>query len=73
MRYFEIAGGFRIEISEEEQEILDAAETEVLAEDLDERGLELASKMISRGLLIMQTTDDKISFIQNKLQTLWRF
>lgn len=73
MRYFEIAGGFRMQVSEEEQEILDAAGENILAEELDERSLEVARKMISKGLLIRFVDEGKVYYAQNKLADIGRF
>ncbi len=73
MRYFEIAGGFRIDISEEERDILALANDNVLAEDLDERDQELAMKMVSKGLLISHDEDDKVFYTPNGLQNIGRF
>jgi hypothetical protein len=53
MRYFEIAGGFRMPINEEEQEVLtliQESELEIEDSNLDERQQELARQMVSRGL-----------------------
>ena len=73
MRYFEIAGGFRVDISEEERDILVLANNEVLAEDLGERDQELAMKMVSKGLLISNTKDDKVYYSPNSLPNIGRF
>lgn len=73
MRYFEIAGGFRVDISEEEQAILDGALDGLLEENLDERDAELACKMLSKGLLNRLSIDDKIYYIQNGLPDIGRF
>ncbi len=73
MRYFEIAGGFRVDISEEEQVILDSALDGILEEKLDEREAELACKMLSRGLLNRLSIDDKIYYMQNGLPDIGRF
>lgn len=73
MRYFEIAGGLRVDISEEEQAILDGALDGLLEENLDERDAELACKMLSKGLLNRLSIDDKIYYIQNGLPDIGRF
>lgn len=73
MRYFEIAGGFRVNISEEEQAILDSALDGILEESLDEREYELACQMLSRGLLNRLEADEKVYFVPNKLQNIGRF
>lgn len=74
MRYFEIEGGFRMHINEEERELLDAAKENLLAdEQLDERQQEVARKMVSRGLLIRHESDDKLYYAPNGLPDIWRF
>jgi hypothetical protein len=73
MRYFEIAGGFRLDISEEEQTILDSALDGLLEEKLDEREVEVACKMLSRGLLNRLEIDDKVYYVQNGLENIGRF
>lgn len=73
MRYFEIAGGFRVDISEEEQAILDGALDGLLEENLDDHEAELACKMLSRGLLNRLSIDDKIYYTQNSLPDIGRF
>lgn len=73
MRYFEISGGFRIPISEEEQELLNAAKEEIAEDELTERALEVAAKMTSRGLLVRETKNGKSFYIQNSLPDIGRF
>jgi hypothetical protein len=53
MRYYEISGGFRVSVSQEEQEIIDlfSDEKEISKADLNERQREIARLMVSRGLL----------------------
>jgi len=73
MRYFEIAGGFRIDISEEERDLLVLANEDVLEEDLDERNKEVALQMVSKGLLVRHEEDDKAYYKPNGLQNIGRF
>ena len=73
MRYFEIAGGIRVNISEEENDLLELCNEEQTEESLDERKLELAYGMLSRGLLLQTEVENKSAFIQNKLPNMWRF
>jgi hypothetical protein len=73
MRYFEIAGGFRVDISEEEQAILDSALDGLLEANLNEREVELACRMLSKGLLNRLSIDDKIYYLQNGLPDIGRF
>lgn len=52
MRYHEIAAGFRIPLSGEEQDLINHATDGVIArDDLDERDQEVARLLISRGVL----------------------
>ena len=73
MRYFEIAGGSRIDISEEERDLLALANDNVLEEDLDERNQEVALQMVSKGLLVRHEEDDKAYYKPNGLQNIGRF
>jgi UDP-N-acetylglucosamine transferase subunit ALG13 len=73
MRYFEIAGGLRIDISEEERDLLVKANESVLEEDLDERNQEVALQMVSKGLLVRHEDSDKAYYTPNSLQDIGRF
>ena len=73
MRYFEIAGGFRIDISEEERDLLVLANNNILEEELDERAQEVAFQMVSKGLLVRHEEDDKAYYTPNGLQDIGRF
>ena len=73
MRYFEIAGGMRIDISEEERDLLVLANDNVLAEELDERNQEVALQMVSKGLLLRHEHDDKVYYAPNGLENIGRF
>ena len=73
MRYFEIAGGFRLNVSEEEKVMLDKAKDGLLAEELDERDTEVAYQMLSRGLLNRHSEDGKIYYTPNSLPDIGRF
>lgn len=73
MRYFEIAGGLRVDISEEERDMLVLANDDVLEEDLDERGLEVAFRMVSKGLLVRHEDNEKAYYTPNGLQDIGRF
>lgn len=74
MRYFEIAGGLRIELNEEEHEMLEALDhmPQIDDQDLNERGQEVARKMTSRGILNRLSKDGKIYYEANGLQDIWR-
>lgn len=75
MRYFEIAGGFRMPVNEEEQEVLtliQESEHSIDDSNLDERQQEVARKMVSRGLLNRLQKDGKIYYEPNGLPDIWR-
>lgn len=74
MRYFEIQGGIRMPINDEELALLEAAKEEELADEtLDERSQEVARKMVSRGLFNRQLKDGKLYYSPNSLPEVWRF
>ena len=67
MRFFEITSGIRINVSHEEQQILDRATHQLAKSDLDDREKEVARRMVSRGLLKrLKKPDKKIYFKNNK-------
>jgi hypothetical protein len=75
MRYFEIAGGLRMPINEEEQEVLtliQESEHETEDSNLNVRQQELARQMVSRGLLNRLHKDGKIYYEPNGLPDIWR-
>jgi hypothetical protein len=75
MRYFEIAGGFRMPVNSEEQDLLTLlkeSEEFVSEDELDERQQELARLMLSRGLLNRLQKDGKIYYEPNGLPDIWR-
>ncbi len=70
MRFYEIYSGYKVFISEEEQELVDNIElNEVKYSLLDEREQEVARKLISRGVL--NSKNDILS--TNSARDLWRF
>jgi hypothetical protein len=73
MRYHEISGGFRVPVSEEEQEIISLIQEkdQVKKADLDERQREIARLMVSRGLLNRGRDDDQVVLTLNS-PDLWR-
>ncbi len=74
MRYFEIAGGIRMPISEEETALLDQAKDNLVEDsELDERNQEVARKMVSRGLFNRLSKDGKIYYAANGLEDIGRF
>jgi len=74
MRYFEILGGIRMEVDQEERDMLEAYNHVGMIpdEELNERGQEVARKMVSRGLLNRLSKDGKIYYEPNGLEEVWR-
>jgi hypothetical protein len=75
MRYFEIAGGIRLQLSQEEQNVLSTVEKShrLPSEDMDERQEEIARQMVRRGLLNRVKVKDKEHYIANNDPPLTRF
>ncbi len=76
MRFYEISSGFRVPISEEEQEIINLAadEGKIAKSSLDERQQEVARMMVTRGLLIRERDEDDQIFLRpNSPDDIWRF
>jgi hypothetical protein len=74
MRWQEVAGGFTIPVSNEEEELLEQirAEGSVPKKQLDDRQKELARQMVNKGNLIRIERDGEIAFKPNDLQKIWR-
>lgn len=74
MRYHEIASGLWLPASGEESELLDRAGGAGLAESgLDERDLELARKLRSRGLLDrVRDRAGRARFRASTVKDIWR-
>ena len=73
MRYHEIASGFRLPVSCEEQEVLDQAVSGVSATKLDDRSREVARTMVNRGLLNRSRgTDGDIVYRISSTNDIWR-
>lgn len=65
-RFTQVQSGINIPISQEEEEILDICKNSVYKSSLDERGQEVARRMVSRGILNRRKDDDgKIYFTRN--------
>lgn len=75
MRYFEIAGGFRVPLSGEEQKVLTKVETsrKLDSAGMDEREGEVARQMARRGLLNRVQDGSKESYVTNNDPPLTRF
>ena len=74
MRYFEIASGYTLPVSVEEQEVLDRiGNKQLLASEFNEREAEVARLMVNRGLLHRLASDGAISFSANLPTDTWRF
>jgi hypothetical protein len=74
MRYQEISGGFRVPVSEEEQEMLDLARQngKLFRDQLAERQAEVARLMVSRGLFNRFRRDGRV-YYQVNIMDAWRF
>jgi len=76
MRFYEISSGFRIPVSNEEQDIIDMISSKkgtVSKSDFDERQEEVARKMVARGLLVRsKDSDGKILISTNNIDDIWR-
>ncbi len=75
MRYFEIAGGFRVPLSGEEQNVLTKVEKNhrLPSEGMDEREGEVARTMVRRGVLNRVQVSDKEHYVANNDPPLTRF
>jgi hypothetical protein len=76
MRFREFQGGIQMPVSLEEEALIkkidDSKEGITEKDELDERELELARKMVSRGLLNRFRTNEKTFYMVNKLEDVWR-
>ena len=72
MRYREIAGGYRLVLSDEEQEMLDHIADDPALAKMDERQQEVARKMVSRGLLRQCKTTAGLIYKVNSTEDIWR-
>lgn len=72
MRWAEVAAGYRMPVSQEEQSILDRAKEGVTEGELDERDQEVARKMVSRGLLRTQRKDKSVVYRPDDASDIWR-
>jgi hypothetical protein len=73
MRYQEIASGLRIAVSCEEQELLDKKKEKAFSKKgLDERELELARLMVSKGILDQYLHDQQVYYHVSSANDIWR-
>lgn len=76
MRFFEIASGVRVPVSQEEQELLTLA-TEaghLIRSALDERQQEVSRLMVSRGLLLRKrNSEGQVVLEPNDMADMWRY
>ena len=73
MRFHEIASGLRLPVSSEEQDILTrVGETGLDVSTMDERGQEVARRMVSRGLLDAQDPKKPSHLSVNSTRNVWR-
>ena len=74
MRFYEISGGLRIPVSEEEQSVLDMVSDDGIQKSkLDERQQEVARLMVTRGLLLRgRDGDGNVVLKLNSMEDIWR-
>lgn len=74
MRWTEVASGYRMPVSGEEQSIIDRAVSDegVAQKDLDERDQEVARKMVSRGLLDQRKGTKGVHYRARTAKDIWR-
>ena len=75
MRFREIRGGFQVPVSNEEHRLLERIEETGMIErsQLDERELELARIMVSRGILDrLKQEGSTTHYVINNLEDIWR-
>jgi hypothetical protein len=75
MRFREFQGGIQMPVSLEEEALIkkiDDSQGITEKDKLNERELELARKMVSRGLLNRFRTNEKTFYVVNGLEDLWR-
>jgi hypothetical protein len=73
MRYHEIAAGFRVTLSGEDQELLRHAKHGVITrDDLDEREREVARLLVSRGVLDQFRRDGAVFYHVSSAQDIER-
>lgn len=73
MRYWEIASGLRLPVSEEEQEIIDKARSQPLDRDaMDERDQQLCHMLVSRGVMDYVRQGDRVLYKPSSIDQIWR-
>ena len=75
MRFREFQGGLQIPVSLEEDALIrkiEESDNVIEKEKLDEREIELARKMVSRGCLNRYIKEKKTYYVVNKLDDVWR-
>ena len=77
MRFYEISSGFRIPVSQEEQDVLDIISNKKGKVDksvFDERQNEVARKMVTRGLLSRKRDGNgNIVLSAKNVDDIWRY
>lgn len=70
MRWYEIAGGINIGISNEEQKIVDkiSRNNYIFTEDLDDRECKIAKNLVHKGVLVRQTKEGRRVYVANELE-----
>jgi len=74
MRYFEVAGGIDIVITEEEDSLVNKIKesSSVRRSKLNERDRIVAQRLVSRGVLNRKDIDEDAEYSVNSLNKVWR-
>lgn len=74
MRYFEVAGGINIYISEEEDFLVQKVKesSSIPHTKLNDREQLLAQRLVSRGVLNKMIIDEQSTYSVNSLNVAWR-
>lgn len=73
MKIVDILGGMKVPISEEEYLVLEQIRREkIYKKNLEERTQELATRLVTRGVLVRHKDKKGIYYSYNDLQDVWR-
>ena len=76
MKFIEIRGGFLQPVSNEENIVVEKVRgyfQPLPKSMLDEREREVAKNLVQRGILTRAVIEDKLHFMVNDLEEIWRF
>jgi hypothetical protein len=74
MRFHELKGGINIPLSNEEHELLERIKKNgsLTSDDMDERDIEVATKLYKKHVLNREETDSHYIFTVDELEEAWR-